>query len=124
MREFKFRAWDKVKGKMLYLAKTQGKHDTAFFYPIHYLSLTSDSYCFMQWTGLKDKNGKDIYEGDIINYDEYCGVIVWLDFYSQFVIQNTEDYGDKKKCEQESINEYKDEIEVIGNIFKNKELLE
>ena len=89
-----------------------------------------------QHTGLKDKNGKEIYEGDILTSPEYPyqddgkynyhGVIEWIDeeasFYMTKRLANPEKRGTLNGISQpiESIEEF----EVIGNIYENPELLE
>jgi uncharacterized phage protein (TIGR01671 family) len=127
MKEFKFRAWDDIHKQMI----TEGLNDLepcldeyGYFTVGSYLE-NGDWYelKLTQWTGKLDNNNQRIYEGDIVNYNDYMGVIVWLDTYSQFVIQNVEDYGKGDNCEQETIDEYRDEIEVIGNIYANPELI-
>jgi len=74
----------------------------------------------MQYTGVKDKNNKEIYEGDIVKYnDKLTGVIVWK--YIGFVLE----LFNKKKST--IILWYdidnRDNIEVLGNIYENPELV-
>ena len=79
----------------------------------------------LQYTGLKDKNGKEIYEGDVIRTDNYKGIHVFVVEYEfdycgalgAFVF-NTKDEASSVHCEA---NETGD---VIGNIYENPELLE
>ncbi|MBU3807741.1 MAG: YopX family protein [Candidatus Phocaeicola faecipullorum] len=68
-----------------------------------------------QFTGLHDKNGKEIYEGDIISNESYKGVVVYKN--GSFVL----DLGKSCGCVYLFCL---DSLLVIGNIFDNKELLE
>lgn len=80
----------------------------------------------MQSTGLKDKNGKEIFEGDILAVEADDGVIIlkvsWDDEHALFVIKT------KKFNEEAALAELVDDnsypFEVIGNIYENHELLE
>ena len=81
---------------------------------------------FTQSTGLKDKNGKEIFEGDILAVEADDGVIIlkvsWDDEHALFVIKT------KKFNEETALAELVDDnsypFEVIGNIYENPELLE
>lgn len=76
-----------------------------------------------QYTGLKDKNGKEIYEGDICNCREYeCfGKVEWNNEEAGFYFCVVMEGGG---FEEERLYDYIDELTVIGNIYDNPELLE
>jgi hypothetical protein len=73
-------------------------------------------YVFLQFTGLKDKNGKEIYEGDILEIDQSPFTVVWYDRGACFR------YWDKMGNLESPLNY--DEVAVVGNIYENKSLLQ
>ena len=123
MREIKFRAWDKSRSKMIgsdYPNNYNGNNDE-WYGDVHMMMLTSiedikdeEDLELMQSTALKDKNGVEIYEGDIVK-DSWRDFVGLVEYGAPmfFIIANRM---------KEFINESSD-LEVIGNIYENKELL-
>ncbi len=106
MREIKFRAWDKAEKTMKYF-------DYGIFNRIPFG--LEDLSELMQYTGLKDKNGTEIYEGDIVHY---CGGEYWYgcwEYEGAITIKNM-----VYDCFMLAEHEF---IEVIENIYENPELL-
>lgn len=77
-----------------------------------------------QYTGLKDRYGTDIYEGDIVNCDECYGKIEWNEEYASFCLLIPYNDGNDVSFDEEMLYDYADECRVIGNIYENPELLE
>ena len=135
MREIKFRIWLPKINKMMYnedlytnkvreyeeLANYNYPFDTDEIYPwydiYNWLGLETDlEYMIpLQYTGLQDRNGKEMYEGDIVNYfkDEYA-VIKW--YRGGFIVES--------ESQAEPFYDICANIEIVGNIFENLELLE
>lgn len=121
MREIKFRV--RYADTWGYIELTKGLTRTGYE---AYMDCVATGETFYQYTGLKDKNGKEIYEGDICTRTvkrsccgsvDYAmrGVVEWLS--EGFYLKDEDDliYG--------WANQKNEEIEVIGNIYENPELL-
>lgn len=123
-REIKFRVWDEEE-------KTMWRHENIGYINFYdkviwlrhggFLDMDYNPCTLMQYTGLKDKNGKEIYEGDIVKREPmspggldrigkitFEDGVIWLESNVDSV------------CLYDEI----DELEVIGNIYENPELLE
>ena len=146
MREIKFRAWDKQENKMWTYEDDTNQvgfcidsvHNT-----ISVIDLENDNRLeiaveIMQYTGLKDKNGKEIYEGDIVRFtneideifNEEVGTIIFEQSECNFCIQRTvinpENYPVPKTINTIYLidnAQYNAVYEVIGNIYENPTLI-
>ena len=129
MRNIKFRAWDK-EGNVMYLPKTIDGHiGEVYDYEgneWHTLYRDDTDLLIMQFTELLDKNGKEIYEGDIVSFGkdyfdvDMLGKVYWYDKTAGFFIHRFDAEGQIE--EEVLISDY--DIEIIGNIYENPELLE
>ena len=120
-REIKFRAWDKTENVMSYSDVEMFDDMVGFRFGHFGINVdTVDDIELMQYTGLKDKNGQEIYEGDIVKmYDPYTKTImttevIWDDPNCRFAMKYT--FVDFDFL-------ISDEIEVIGNVHENTELI-
>ncbi|HFJ9344255.1 TPA: YopX family protein [Bacillus mobilis] len=125
MREIKFRAWVLKDEALDGLMEKTMEYDVESFHDPLY-EYKRGNIILMQYTGLKDKNGKEIYEGDIVEHKDYSAgaiifggnqptcksVIRWKDYYNGYHLAGL---GNPFKGE---------ELEKIGNIYENPELLE
>lgn len=133
-REIKFRAWHKDLKKMFKIGQITLEKGTWNFEPKDrdFIGMSipyQPSFVLMQYTGLHDKNGKEIYEEDVVKITNknskvipikpLIAQIVWSEEYLAYILITT-----SVKDAFENLGDYIDyDIEVIGNIFDNPELL-
>lgn len=130
MREIKFRAWvlqDEVDGEYI-AAEYMEDNVEAFHDPLY--EHKQGNIVLMQYTGLKDKNGKEIYEGDIVKAwsTGSCGTfeVRWRQGGAPcFMLYPAFQNGERWRLHgtQDKHGNYYDDVEVIGNIHENPELI-
>lgn len=127
MREIKFRVWDKdlkewYKSTQLVIRPYSGSVTDGGIYP---------NVELIQYTGLKDKNGREIYEGDVIEFYDFWDEISGGNMEGKTRVGAVEYIGTgfRVTCPGDyeedlfvlKIND--DELEIIGNVYENPELL-
>lgn len=120
MREIKFRAWSKEYCE-IYLV------DRIDFFQKEILDKSNDIHKFcdielMQYTGLKDKNGVEIYEGDIV-YDDWDNKIGQVIFEMGVFCFETDEPADRVSLAERYHRDCGLILKIIGNIYENPELL-
>ena len=127
MRTFKFRVWDRYKSQWLEGIELV-LHCKGIFTNL------GPNIELSQWTGLKDKNGVDVYEGDIIRHDWHDIHARWIGFIGEMKFGEYDDseieWGSpaigwylEHKGNQESPCNLQGKMTIIGNIYENPELL-
>lgn len=122
-REIKFREWE-TERKTMVIGEREDYDDSVSFRFEHE---EGGERILMQYTGLKDKNGVEIFEGDIVywestimNKNQWQGVVKFIG--AGFCVQTS---GNSRNTPDWLYAATKDEtLEIIGNIYENPELLE
>ena len=133
-REIKFRLWSKIDKKFIktdnsdlnFVINSDGYlYSVENFYGEIYVSLQLN-IVVLQFTGLQDKNGIEIYEGDILKYKfpydrrkVHTSPVTYSETQASFGIKDI--YGNEIPLYRITANNY---FEVVGNIYENPELLE
>ena len=127
MREIKFRAYDKFAEKMMDdedigILPSNDTIGTTSYGNVTLINVSNEHYVIMQYTGLKDKNSVEIYEGDIISRvgspTKYYTAKFDLIFGLRFI-----DSGEYYVMPISPTDRPQTRIVVVGNIYQNPELL-
>lgn len=116
----KFRAWLKNENKMMEVRVIDWNNEVVDLFNPH-IEIPLDKIELMQSTGLSDKNGKEIFEGDILF--GHAGEDFWevVEFDTEEGKWIRRDIWYNSKLDLSENNEF---MEIVGNIYENKELLE
>lgn len=125
-RVIKFRVWDKADKEYMILGSTgldARNGDVIDYYNEGNRLGGSEEYDIEQYTGLTDKNGKEIYEGDILGNEWGNGYISWCDKCKQFQYYIS---GECMACSGDvqwyELVEDNGKLEIIGNVHEDPEL--
>lgn len=121
-REIKFRAWNGTEMSAPFDITSITKDDKYSGVVHEYRGMMDEGFFYlyeckiMQFTGLTDKNGKEIYEGDILRSDVYGNIEVWFEDGAYL-------FGIKGKSDSYLFQLISTTLDIIGNICENPELL-
>ena len=124
MREIKFRAWDKAT-QGHWQPKPKGMIEFCLHNVPDYIGHTFNEnggvwerrFTVMQYTGLKDKNGRELFESDIVQWGDLILTVEWSDEDCAFI-------GNSPTAAAMLNQEYLDNFKIIDNLYENPELFE
>ena len=120
----KFRAWTE-EGKVMYYDVYPFIDDTLLlsYDEISFDEVPASDFILMQSTGLIDKNGEEIFEGDVLlTYDDELAKVYWDDVLAGWFVDFI--YETAELSEVADIQSSRSICKIIGNIYENPELLE
>lgn len=135
MREIKYRAWHKKEKRMFEFWQLDSvikliDEDWSIYELLSQNTILKDKFELMQFTGLKDKNGKEIYEGDVVKCFEFYEGDFFIETQDLQVCFLEGEWclwqmkGNVKEYVVDLFSRYLNEgLEVIGNIYENPELI-
>ena len=125
----KFRAWHNELGRMMSIKNMWFQDGSVEELELNdavmneHITAYPDEIELMQSTELKDKNGKEIFEGDIVDYKGRKAVVKWHGSYASFIYRFVDELKERNSEWHPLFLAYY-HFEVIGNIYENKELLD
>lgn len=120
----RFRAWLKKDKEMIDVEEIHFKNGELDFIgdAITWMCKNND-FVLMQSTGLRDKNGKEIFEGDIVDYNGRNAVIKWHGSYASFIYMFVDELRERNQ-EWDPLYLSYFHFQVVGNKFETPALLE